>query len=105
MYFLSYTMLHNPQTNTKYFKNCLKFKKNLFLHYFRPERSTSRSIVAITGQNGRLVARHRAFVQGRARLCTFVGRPSTVAVDRPTDWMYLTLCLGRSTDNSKFFLL
>jgi len=103
MYFLPYTMLHNPQTNTKYFKNYFKFK-NLVLHYFRPKRSTVRSTVAITGQNGRPTNRPGLW----PGVCTFVhfcrstDRSTINSCGRPTERALLSVCVGRSTDSSKF---
>ena len=49
MYFIFYTMLHNPQTNAKYFKNIFKFKKPNHFHSsphansssFKPFQSSS----------------------------------------------------------------
>ena len=85
MYFISYTMLLNPQTNEKYFKNIFIFK-NLFISYFRSSQLTSRSTVTISGQLGRPAGRPGPFGRGRAR-CTSVGRPGRSTVNpcgRPT---------------------
>ena len=92
MYFISYTMLHNPQTIEKYFKNFFMFK-NLFKSYFRPFRSTGRSTVAVSGQHGRPADRPGLLAVGRARCARlFVDRSigrlhdtcsRFVPVDRP----------------------
>ena len=112
MYFISYTMLHNPQTNEKYFKNIFKFK-NLFKSYFRPYRSTDRSTVSVSGQNvwpdgrsGLLGCRHARC----ARLSVDrVGRPSTPAVDWPVDRLHGTCSLfvpvDRAIDRSQQLFL
>ena len=96
-FFISYTMLHNPNTHAKYFKNISIFK-NLFKVCFRPTRST----VAVSGQLGRPAGRPGPF--GRGRSCC-----ACLPVDqvgRPTAWPLLLGCAGRpgrSTDRTKIY--
>ena len=102
MYLISYSMLHNPQTFWKYFKNTSKIK-NLFLTYFRPLRSTGpvdRSCFRPERSTGPLVL--GVHVCARLPVDRSVDRQTLRSTDRSTDCMTLALEFCRSTDISYF---